>query len=239
MPIRDGAGLHILDPNDRLGRKSEYITILHKKLLQQHVPKGNGKLAIDIGCGFGRLTPSLLDSGWNAIGIDPSQALVDFAIKYNPGPHYLVGRLPQLPFPKKSASFILLQNVLRALKMMGNLEAVQGIGDYLEDGGFIYVIENLRRDHSEYLAESLILKLMEREGATLVRRLPARSGRWWMLYLIRYGLIPRNWLSHIADWELAHMSRKSTPPRWNYWNVLYIFQKSKPRYLFAENHVII
>ncbi|MCJ7785174.1 MAG: hypothetical protein MUP41_14670, partial [Desulfobacterales bacterium] len=31
---------------------------------------------------------------------------------------------------------------------------------------------------------------------------PIRKGRWWMLYLIRYGVIPKGWFRQISHYEL-------------------------------------
>ncbi len=64
-------GLNILDPKDALGDKSDYITILQEKALMRYLPKGTG-VAVDIGCGYGRLTSVVHKNGWRVIGVDPS-----------------------------------------------------------------------------------------------------------------------------------------------------------------------
>lgn len=47
------------------------------------------KSILDAGCGYGRLTPNLIEEGFSAIfGYDPSAPLIERAIHENPGAHY-------------------------------------------------------------------------------------------------------------------------------------------------------
>jgi SAM-dependent methyltransferase len=224
MPTHDAKGLHILDPNDHLGHKSAYITRLQERLLRRYLPSGHGELAVDLGCGFGRLTPVMSDLGWRTIGIDPAEELINYAREQVPGTEFKVGALPDLPLDHGCVSLLLLQNVMRALKMMGKLDAVTGIGRYLTPNGQLFIVDNIRAGHPDYLPEAQIIDLMAREDLHLLRRIPLRAGRWWMIYLIRYGLIPTKWFGRIADWELDRMAKQSGSPRWQYWNVLYVFK---------------
>ncbi len=226
VPTHDDAGLHLLDPNDARGYKSAYITLLHKKALRRHIPKGSGEIAVDLGCGFGRLTHVLGERGWRAIGIDPSAKLLEYARRHYPGPEYLQGGLPALPFAPGSIHLLLFQNVLRPLKVMGRLDRVPGFGQYLVPGATVLVVENLRLGHPDFLPEDVVIDLMTQEHLRLVERIPLRASRWWVVYLIRYGLIPRSWFERIAEWELNRMCRRSGVPRWQYWNVLFVFKKA-------------
>jgi len=227
LPTHDVEGLHILDPKDRLGWKSKYITLLQEKALSRHIPKGYGRLAVDLGCGFGRLTPLLGECGWQAVGIDPSPELLVYANQNYPGPEYRVGGLPDLPIEPASISFLLVQNVLRALKMMDRLELINGFGRYLAEDAQVILVENLRVENADYLPEALIIEMMQKEGLRLVRRIPLRAARWWMIYPIRYGLIPESLFGRIAEWELNRMEKRQGLPRWQYWNVLFMFEKAK------------
>ncbi|MDS4032263.1 MAG: methyltransferase domain-containing protein [Candidatus Contendobacter sp.] len=225
LPTHDIEGLHILDPKDRQGWKSKYITLLQERALRRHIPKGQGKLAVDLGCGFGRLTPLLAECGWQAVGIDPSPELLVYANQHYPGPEYRVGGLPNLPIEPATISLLLVQNVLRALKMMNRLELVNGVGRYLAEGARVVLVENLRVGHPAYLPEALIIEMMQQEGLRLVQRVPLRAARWWMIYLIRYGLIPESLYERIAEWELDRMAKRKDSPSWQYWNVLFVFDK--------------
>ena len=225
LPTHDADGLHVLDPNDTLGRKSAYITLLHETALRRHVPKGSGSLAVDLGCGFGRLTPLLVEQGWRAMGVDPSDDLLRYAREHHPGPEYAVGGLPDLPVDPQSVGLLLVQNVLRSLRMIGRLDVVPGIGRFLAPDARVLVVENIRSGHPEYLPEALITEVMQAEGLELIKRVPLRAARWWVIYLIRYGIIPTTSFSRIAEWELDRMASRTESPKWQYWNVLYVFAK--------------
>jgi SAM-dependent methyltransferase len=217
---------HILDPHDRRGLKSRYITLLHEQALQRYLPYAHADgVAVDLGCGFGRLTPLLGNKGWRAIGIDPVETLLDYARQHYPGPSYLAGGLPDLPLEEASVDLLMVLNILRPFLHMGCLDAFRGVGRYLRAGATVFLIDNLKHNDPDYLSEAQITALMAAEGCRLRQRITLRAGRWWMIYLIRYGLIPPSLFSRIADWELARMARKSGAPRLEYWNVLFIFDK--------------
>lgn len=224
-PTHDHAGIHILDPKDSLGLKSHYITMLQEKALDRYIPKGTAGVAIDLGCGYGRLTPLLIRKGWTAIGIDPSRESLEYAKQHFPGPEYRQGGLPNLPIAPESASLVLIQNVLRTLKTIGKLDAVRGLGHYVIPGGKIFLVENIRVGHPDYIPETEIIEIMKREGMHLIKRIPIRSARWWPIYLIRYGLIPKSLFNMIANWELRRMEKKKGNPIRQYWNILFIFEK--------------
>jgi SAM-dependent methyltransferase len=189
------------------------------------LPSGNGELAVDLGCGYGRLTPILMEKGWRAIGIEPSLELLKYAREHYPGPGYCQGALPELPFRENSVSLLLLQNVLRSLKILDKLDVIHGVGRYLAQGGMLFLTENIRAGHPGYLPEMRIIQMMKQEGMILVKKIPIRAARWWMIYPIRYGLIPKKYFDAIAEWELARMEKRTGAPRFQYWNVLYIFEK--------------
>lgn len=225
-PAYHVAGLNILDPKDKIGRKSDYITLLHEKALKQYIPNGNNQVAVDLGCGFGRLTNLLTNKGWQTIGIDPLAELLDYARVNYPGPDYRQGALPDLPLSICSVSLLVMQNLLRPLKQLEKLDCINGFSKYLAPEAKVIVVDNLRLYHPDFLSEQAIVNIMDSEGLKLVHKVPLRAARWWMIYLIRYGLIPRSWFDVIAEWELNRMSHRKGMPRWQYWNVLFVFQKT-------------
>lgn len=224
-PLWHVKGLNICDPKDRSGRKSEYITHLHEKALLRYLPRGAGS-AVDLGCGYGRLTPILSLAGWNAFGIDPLVNLVAYARRHFPGPEYLVGALPELPLPLNSVELMLMHNLLRPLLQLKSLHLIRGIGRYIVPKGYLMVVDNLRAGHPGFLSEDQIVKLFANEGFRLERRIPIRAARWWMIYAIRYGLVPRRYFERVADWELKRMAQRTEAPRFQYYNVLFIFRKT-------------
>ena len=53
---------------------------------------------------------------------------------------------------------------------------------------------------------------------------PIRNGRWWMLYLIRYGVIPKSWFCQIAHYELEKRRREKGFIR-SYKDFLFLLRK--------------
>ena len=51
------------------------------------------------------------------------------------------------------------------------------------------------------------------EGLRLfcLRQYPIRRGRWWLLYFIRYGLIPPAFFPIIAKHEILHLRSRKGP----------------------------
>ncbi|SDB26338.1 Uncharacterized membrane protein YbhN, UPF0104 family [Desulfonatronum thiosulfatophilum] len=225
-PDFDDQGLNVFDPKDTLGVKTAYITMLQEKALERHLPRGQGGVAVDVGCGYGRLTSVLPRRGWQSAGVDPSWSLLAHAQALYPGPTYLQAGLPDLPFRPGAIQLVLMQNLLRPLLLGRRLGVVRGIGGFVQDHGWIVVVDNIRDGHPNFLPEEEIIDIFSGEGFRLVRRVPLRAARWWMIYLIRYGLIPRSWLPTIADWELRQMEQRTGRPRHQYYNVLFIFQKT-------------
>ncbi len=220
------SGLNICDPNDHIGKKSDYITRLHEKALRRYLPTGTGTgTAVDLGCGYGRLTPVLSESGWRTVGIDPLENLVQYARLHYAGPNYLVGGLPALPLEDGSVNLLLIQNLLRPLLQLGQLHLIRGIGRILAPGGYVVVVDNLRIGHPAYISESQFAALFAEESCRLERRVAIRAARWWMIYAIRYGLVPTRYFDRIADWELDRMSERKGSPRFQYYNVLFLFKK--------------
>lgn len=229
--ILDDSGINVFDPNDKLGHKSNYITILHEMALQRYLPVCIGQqIAVDVGCGYGRLSKVLRDLGWFSVGIDPSIRLLLHA-KRNAADNaecFCQGSLPELPFAHGSVDLILLHNILRPLKLMHKVDFVKDVSIYLGAKGRIVVVDNIREGHKKYFNNSELVQIFTDQNMKLKLCIPIRAGCWWLLYLIRYGFIPKKWLPKIASYELS-LRRSSKPvSRWRYMNVMYQFEHNNP-----------
>lgn len=223
-PKYDQTGLHILDPKDTLGYKSEYITRIQEKSLLRYLPEGHG-LAVDIGCGYGRLSLVIQHRGWQVIGIDPDETLLNYARQHYSPIEFRVGQLPDLPVAEGSINLMVIYNMLRVLKLLNKLDSVKGCGRFVAPQSHLVVVDNIWENHPDFIPETWILNTFQEEGFQLQKRIPIRAGRWWLLYLIRYGLIPRRWFDWIAEYELRSRAKTVRNPRWRYFNVMYLFIK--------------
>ena len=226
-PAFDQHGLNVLDPHDKLGRKSEYITLLQGSAMMRYLPSGdNHRIAVDLGCGYGRLTPFIAQKGWETFGIDPDATLIDTARQLHPALAFRQGGLPDLPFEEHSVGLLVMHNVARSLQLMGRLNWIAEIGRYMLDTADIYLVENIRAGHPDYVREEQLVGMLETQGFELRRHVPIRTGRRLMTYLIWFGLVPRRFFQSIALKELDTMQRRTVRPSRQYYNVLFHFQRS-------------
>ena len=225
-PVFDERGYNIEDPSDTRGFKTDYITRLQTKALQRYLPKGDGGVAVDIGCGYGRVSQIIRDAGWNVIGIDPDENQIDYGQRNIEGVDFRVGKLPNLPVEERSVDMMLMQNMIRILLLMDELDALKGFGRFLKPGGQVVVVDNIWKGNDRYIDEDWLLRSFRDEGLELESRTPIRAGRWWLLYMIRYGLVPESKFDAIAEHELQLRARQPKLSSWRYFNVLFQFRRA-------------
>jgi SAM-dependent methyltransferase len=226
LPEFDDSGVNILDPNDNLGYKKKYISLIQEKAILKYVGYGSGK-ALDIGCGYGRLARVLGKLGYSVTGIDPSEKILKYAKDNNPENYlFLVGGLPNLPVPEESFDLVCLFHVAtRPLHFLGIKDICQHVPKYVKVGGKLIVMDNIKFGDDRYIDEPWFNKTFERNGLKNVLKIPIRASRWPIIYMIRYGIIPECWFNAIAEWELERMKKKKNLPKLSYYNYLFIYEK--------------
>jgi len=224
LPVFDDQGINLADPNDTLGYKTKYISMVQEKSLSRYLGHAAGQ-ALDIGCGYGRMAGALSSLGYDVTGVEPSERVLKVASELQPQHHWHVGGLPDLPVPKDSFDLVCLFNVARSLHLIGMAEVCSASARYVKPGGRLVVIDNLRKDDDRYLPEKWFESAFAKDGLQLVLKKPIRASRWPIIYVIRYGLIPQALLSRIANWELNRMEKKKRVPRFSYHNYMFVFEK--------------
>jgi len=225
LPTYDDAGINLADPHDKRGYKTRYITQLQVEALRRLAPQPRG-IAVDIGCGYGRMSGELLRLGYeHLIGIDPSARVLAVARELHPDIEFREGQLPDLPVPPGSVDTAFLLNVLRPLHLMGCFPVAAGASNVIRSGGYLVVLDNLRIGHPAYIPEEQIIQLFASSGLHLVSRTAIRGARWPWTILMQYGLVPQSWNPRLVDLELGLMRAYRGKPRFQYHNVVWVFGK--------------
>lgn len=226
FPLFDDWGINIADHNDSLGLKTKYISLVQGKALAEYLGNCKGGIALDIGCGYGRMSDQLSSLGLSVTGVEPSEKVLEIAKTLYPEHEWLVGQLPDLPVEKNKFDIVSLFNVARSLHLLGVKDLCGHAVDYLAPGGKLIIIDNLKRHDDRYIPSSWFDDtFINRCGLSKVIQVPIRSSRWPIIYLIRYGLIPSSWFARIASWELSRMKKKRHIPTLSYYNFIFIYEK--------------
>jgi SAM-dependent methyltransferase len=227
LPQFDERGNNIADPRDKSGRKMAYITQVHRLALARYVGRGSG-MALDLGCGYGRITRALESLGWTTVGLEPSGRILSHAVAAHRQGIWCIGGLPELPFRAHSFDLILAQNLLRPLHLSGMLDIVRTgeLSATLRAGGRLVVVDNIWPGNHKFVTDDWIMDRFARDGLRLTLKVPIRSARWWGIFAVALGLVPRRWTERLAARELQRTARLQRLPAWRYHNVLYIFEKS-------------
>lgn len=216
--------MNLADPFDVFGVKTDYITTVQELAYKTHIPRGSGGLALDIGCGWGRMSTVFEAIGYRAVGIDPDTSLLRYASSRGNG-IYCAAALPDIPVRFESVDLAVLQNLLRPLQLIGKLVLIRGIGRFIKPGGHIVVVDNIRTGHMGYVSEQFILDTFIAEGLSLQKRVTLRTSRRFTDYLMQLGLVSRRLVPGMAARELEKSSLSDATSRWRYSNVMYIFRR--------------
>ncbi len=83
------------------------------KLLQKYAPAGQGRRALDVGCGSGHLTAVLGNLGYKAIGVDISSMAIEVAKAKHPECEFRVSPLDgPIPLDDESCDLVLCSEVI-------------------------------------------------------------------------------------------------------------------------------
>lgn len=200
-----------IDPSDRKGHKNDYIDLLQKMALQEVLELKGDELILDFGCGSGRISYWIAPKVKKVVGLEITREMIDLAEKNRVAENvefivYDGVRFPVVPYP---FDLILSVGVLQTMKEELLKRTLSGLAQYLKKDGRFYLIEQASDNPKIERPEvEQYLKAFKESKLECLRYYPIRSGRWWLLYLIRYGFIPKNWFSRIAHDELLKRRRE-------------------------------
>jgi SAM-dependent methyltransferase len=194
-----------IDPADRRGHKNHYIDLLQKAALEEVLDLKGDEAVLDFGCGSGRLSYWIAPRVKNVVGLEVTPEMIDLAERNRfaenvefmlyDGIHF-----PVLPHP---FDLVLSVGVLQIMEGENLTRVISTLSRYLRPGGRFVVVEQIS-DNPAVKRPSTgdYLRAFNASGLECLRHYPIRRGRWWLLYFIRYGLIPERHLSRIALWEM-------------------------------------
>jgi SAM-dependent methyltransferase len=226
-----------IDPNDRLGFKNAYIAQVRDHALSMTL----GRLApastvVDFGCGTGTFLGNLRRShpALAGFGLDISREMLRLASATQAE---LRGRImlfdgSRLPLRPESVDAITTGGVLLYLTSEISFKVVCGeFRRVLKPGGLVACVEQVRRrDRHDpancklQRAPKSMIEGFHGAGLELVEWRQVRRGRFPLIYLIRYGLLPRRWFGGIARLE-STLWRQLPAPAMDYADALFVFRK--------------
>jgi SAM-dependent methyltransferase len=202
-----------IDPADRRGRKNGYIDLLQKMALEEVLELKGDEAVLDFGCGSGRISYWIAPGVKNVVGLEVTPEMIDLARQNRDAENvefmlYDGNHFPAMPRP---FDLVLSVGVLQTMEGETLTKVIVALSQYLKSGGRFLMIEQVsdnpkirRPSAGEYL------RAFKESGLECLRYYPIRKGRWGLLYLIRYGLIPERCFPRIASLELKKWRKRAT-----------------------------
>ncbi|MCZ6602176.1 MAG: class I SAM-dependent methyltransferase [Planctomycetota bacterium] len=214
----------VLDHRDRLGKKNRYIDIVQKMALSEWY-EAEGRV-LDLGCGTGRFTEWISHRSRQVIGTEISEGMLRSARHRLPGGEFVLYDGQSLPFADETFQAVVAVGVLQDIP--GDdayVSLLREAGRCIERGGRLYLLDQVSdAEGRPWRTAGQVTEACAVAGLVLERCRPVRKGRWWLLYLIRYGLVPAALLEKVARWELRLRERE--PSRISYY-MDYLFELKK------------
>jgi len=163
------------------------------------------ELVLDFGCGSGRFSYWIAPRVKKVVGLEITPAMIEVAEENRTVENVEFMLYDGVHFPAFPNPFDLILSVwvLQYMEMERLKRTVSELCQYLKPGGSLYFIEQASNNPKiDRLSVKEYLQAFEESKLECLQHYPIRNGRWWMLYLIRYGMIPRGWFHQITFWEL-------------------------------------
>ncbi len=200
-----------IDPADRRGHKNYYIDLLQKMALEEILKLKGDEVVLDFGCGSGRFSYWIAPRVKKVIGLEITPEMIELAERNRTAENVEFKVYDGVHFPSLPYSFDLLLSVgvLQIMKGERLKSSLSSLARYLKEDGRLYLVEQasdnpkMRRPNVE-----AYLQAFKESKLECLQYYPIRKGRWWMLYLIRYGVIPEGRFRKIAFYELEKRKRE-------------------------------
>jgi SAM-dependent methyltransferase len=216
-----------IDPADRMGLKNYYIDLLQKAALEEALELKGDEVILDFGCGSGRFSYWIAPKVKKVIGLEVAPEMIDLAERNRTAENVEFRIYDGIHFPTFSYLFDLILSVGVLQIFDGELlkNSLSNLARYLRREGRLCLIEQAS-DNPKINRPKLeeYLQACQESGLECLQYYPIRNGRWWMLYLIRYGMIPKRWLPRLAYRELERRRREKGLIHF-YQDILFLLRK--------------
>ena len=136
--LTDPAGQHNQWDLDEFYDVGEQQTAALLDHAAEHGLPQRREVAVDFGCGTGRVTRALSSRFGRVIGVDLSAPMIELARTHAPQAEYLLQSAPGLPLPDDSVDFVFSWIALQHIKSEGTiLEHVAEFSRVLRPGGLL------------------------------------------------------------------------------------------------------
>jgi len=217
-----------IDPGDRKGHKNYYIDLLQKAALKEVLELKRDKVVLDFGCGGGRFSYWIAPKVRRVVGLEVTPEMIELAERHRTTENVEFVVYDGIHFPMISYLFDIIVSVwvLQYMDMERLKKTVSELARYLKPGGRVCLIEQASDNPKvERPKVEEYLQAFRESNLEIFRYYPIRNGRWWMLYLIRYGMIPEKWFGRIAVWERMKIGK--TKKRISYYrDYLFLMKKT-------------
>lgn len=226
-----------IDPKDSRGHKNAYISSVRDlALLGALRDRALDGAILDFGCGTGTFLSALLDHmpGRLVAGVDVSKDMLGHAFIRD---HRLNDRLvaydgSRLPFKNDAWAAITTAGALLYVRDNQAFDTIcREFHRILASGGVVACVEQFRRRDTwddtnlkRQRTPSAFKRAFINAGFEAIEFRQLRRGRFPLLYAIRYGLVPKALIGHIARFECAVRAR-SPLPLFDYADALVVFRK--------------
>jgi len=174
--------------------------------LEEVMALKGSEVVLDFGCGSWRIAYWIAPKVKRVVGLEVTPEMIDLAERHRAPKNvefmaYDGIHFPVVPYP---FDIILSVWVLQYVEGEKLKKTVSELAQCLREDGKLYLIEQASDNPKvERPKVEEYLQVFKESNLECLQYYPIRNGRWWMLYLIRYGLIPKRWFPQIAFWELT------------------------------------
>jgi SAM-dependent methyltransferase len=189
-PISDAFEKSFLNiPLDQQVRNCEHYELasLFRRVLPRHQP------VLEAGCGSGRWVAWMLNQGWNAAGIDWSEALCQRAREAIPGGTFVCGDMRAMPFKDGEFGSVLSLGAVEHAEE-GPLPVLREYRRVLRPAGVAIItvphlglVRRMKRIIKEFVRPILYVLTLRRDRLRNLRAVGRASNRSWAPDFLRKG----------------------------------------------------